>query len=173
MPAQMASLITTPSTPAISSTVGLAISSSLNSSKTALSIVVKCRSAQAISGTKFVVYVLENGVISPLHINSFSGDATFGNPSGILYPLFTAPNPILNYVNNNVVRASVTNLFGDPIPDQVAAFEYTKTYTVNLTPTWNSNNLSIVFMAVRFDNSLRNAQAAAVGQLQDFQIIVP
>jgi len=149
---EIAPLITTSSTSAVSSTIGLAINSNLNGDK--LSVTVKSRFSNAANGYKLVVYVLESGIVATHKMEDGSENA--------------------NYVNDNVVRVSATSsVLGDAIPSQAAAAEYAKTYTVTVPATWNSSNLSVVAMVVNSANKLINAQRAKVGQAQDFQILVP
>ena len=165
---QIAPLVT--ATSSVSSTVGLAINSSLNG--TSLSITVKSRFAQAVSGAKLVVYVLENGIVAS-HANDYSGSSAYSNSSNPLYVWYMDPNPIPNYINDHVVRTSASAILGDAIPTQAGASEYDKVYTVSVPATWNSSNLSIVAMVVQANNNLLNAQQAKVGQVQNFQILVP
>ena len=71
------------------------------------------------------------------------------------------------------MRTSATDVFGDVIPDQVAAAEYSKTYTVAIPAGWNSNKLSIAAMVVKANKDLLNAQQATVGSTKDFEILIP
>lgn len=153
--------VTPSSISTISSTVGLGISSNLSGS--VLSITVKSRFSNATSGGKLVVYVLENGVAGNQH-SYFDAD-----PKSPFY----RQGSILTYKHDGVLRTSATAILGDAIPSQVAAAEYSKTYTVTVPGTWNSSNLSIAAMVVTSANKLINAQQAKVGQVQDFQILAP
>lgn len=155
--AQIAPLITTAAS-AISSTVGLAISSSLNG--TNLYITIKSRFAQAIKDSKLVVYILESGIVTK-HANDYN--TVQGNP------WYNAGAPITNYINDHVVRASVSNALGDPIPNQTAIAEYNNLYNLTIPPNWNKSKLSIATMLVTSNNSLLNAQQAEVGHYQDFE----
>jgi len=155
------SYVTAATSSAISSTVGLAINSSLSGA--VLSITVKSRFSNATSGSKLVVYVLENGVA--------------GNQSSYFNTVSSSPyyqqGGTLTYLHDGVLRISATTLLGDAIQAQSAAAEYSKTYTVTVPAKWNSSNLSIAAMVVTSANELINAQQAKVGQVQDFQILAP
>lgn len=161
---QVAALLTKPSS------VGLAISSKLEGQT--LAITVKYRFAKAMSGAKLAVYVLEDGIVLA-HTNL---DGSTNN----------------NYVNDNVLRAFVTDPLGNVIPANTAAAQYDTTFKVNVlsqpiphpvadtsfpsqtaTPAWATKNLKIVAMVVDSKNSVLNAQQAKVGQTQDFQIVTP
>ncbi len=150
---EIAPLITVSSTSNVSSPVGIAINSSLNGSK--LSITARARFAQAMSGSKLVVYVLEDGIVTA-HANYYNDGKG---------------NPILNYVNDHVVRNSASSVLGDLIPAQTLGSEYSKTYTVSIPTSWNKQRLSIAAIVVQSNNSVLNARKAVVGQSQDFQLI--
>lgn len=170
---KVATLVTPPSSTAISSTVGLEINSSTNNG--ILPINVKVRSAKAQSGIKLVVYAVENGILAT-HMTDAGEDP--------------------NYINDNVLQAIASDPLGDAIPDQTAAFEYAKTYQVPIlttpiphprvnqgplysypldtpTPAWVISNLRVVAMVVDSKNHVLNAQQAPVGKTQQFQILTP
>jgi len=155
------SYVTAATSSAISSTVGLAINSSLSGA--VLSITVKSRFSNATSGSKLVVYVLENGVAG-------NQSSYFNNNSSSPY---YQQGGTLTYLHDGVLRISASALLGDAIQTQAAAAEYSKTYTVAVPAGWNSSNLSIAAMVVTSANKLINAQQAKVGQVQDFQILAP
>lgn len=142
---------------ATSSTVGLAIKANIDGSN--LSITVKSRFAQAISGLKLVVFVLEDGII---------GDHS--GPNGL----------IKNYVNNHVMRDNASELLGDVIPSQSGPSEYSKTYKMPImleadnSPNryWNKDKLSVVAMITKSDDTLLNVRKAKIGENQDFEIAV-
>lgn len=153
--------ITSSSSSAVSSTVGLGIASNLSGS--VLSITVKSRFSNATSGSKLVVYVLEDGVAGNQH-SYFNTD-----PASPYYN----QGDILTYKHDGVLRTSATAVLGDAIVDQATAAEYTKTYSVTVPANWNSSNLSIVAMVVQANNKLLNAQQAKVGEIKQFDILVP
>jgi hypothetical protein len=110
-------------------------------------------------GDKLVVYLLESGIIAD-QVNYFDQ-----NPES---PYFGMGNPIVDFVHNDALRYSLSNLFGDPIPETPAFQEYKKTYTFNVPAEYNANNLSFVVMVVKADNSAKNSQHALLGETKNY-----
>jgi thiol-disulfide isomerase/thioredoxin len=110
-------------------------------------------------GDKLVVYLLESGIIAD-QVNYFDQ-----NPES---PYFGMGNPIVDFVHNDALRNSLSNLFGDPIPETPAFQEYKKTYTFNVPAEYNANNLSFVVMVVKADNSAKNSQHALLGETKNY-----
>lgn len=146
------------------SNIGLAINSSIAGST--LSLSVKARFSQATTGSKIVVYILESGIVASQH-NYYSRELG-GDPSS---PWYNYPQNISNFVHKHVARMSLSSALGDPIPSQAVNSEYAKNWTITLPASYNKNNLSIVALLVKSDNTLLNVQQASVGQNKDFQIV--
>lgn len=106
-------------------------------------------------GDKLVVYLLESGIIAD-QANYFDGNSNS--------PYFGMGNPIENFVHSDALRNSLSNLFGDNIPETPAYQEFKKTYTFTVPSDYNANNLSFVVMVVKADNSAKNSQHAKLGE---------
>jgi thiol-disulfide isomerase/thioredoxin len=107
----------------------------------------------SLSGDKLVVYLLENGVVHA-QTNYFNTDMTS--------PYYQQGNPIPNFVHNDALRLSLTQVLGDNISATAELEEFSKTFTITIPDDYNKANLSLVAMVVSDDNSARNAQFANV-----------
>lgn len=134
--------------------LSIAISSQINGATLSVDAKVMYRNGSE-PGDKLVVYLLESGILAD-QVNYFDL-----NPES---PYYGAGNPIVDFVHNDALRNSLSNLFGDPIPETVAFQEYKKTYTFTVPAEYNSNNLSFVVMVVKADNSAKNSQHAVLGE---------
>ena len=135
--------------------LGLGISTSVEDSK--ISLTVKVGYASAVEKIKLVIYLLEDGYV--YRQANYVDD--------------TKPDPITDYVHNNILRKSFTKPLGDAISsDNIAAGGiFTKTIldldmpsTVN-----NTNNLSIVAFVVDEDFKVLNIQKVKLGETIDFE----
>ena len=133
--------------------LGLGISTSVEDSK--ISITTKVGYASAVEKIKLVIYLLEDSYV--YRQANYVDD--------------TRPDPITDYVHNNILRKSFTKPLGDAISsDNIAAGGiFTKTIldldmpsTVN-----NTNNLSIVALVVDEDFKVLNIQKVKLGKTID------
>lgn len=139
--------------------VSVAINSQISGSN--LSVDVKVVYANGSEpGDKVVVYLIESGVIAP-QANYFN------NVQG--HPYQGYGNPIPNFVHNDALRNSLSNLFGDNIPETTAYEVYSKNYIFTVPAEYNKDNLSFVIMVVKADNSAKNSQHAVLGENKIFQ----
>jgi thiol-disulfide isomerase/thioredoxin len=109
----------------------------------------------SIEGDKLVLYLLESGIIHD-QTNYYNTDPTS--------PYYQMGNPIPDFVHNEVLRQSLTQVLGDGISTTAALIENSKTYTTSIPSDYNVANLSLVAMVVSADNSARNAQFAHVSE---------
>lgn len=141
------------------SDVSIAINSQLSGSNLTVDVKVIYENG-SVSGDKVVVYLLENGIVSPQK-NYFN--ETPGHPYQGL------GDPIMNYVHNDALRNSLSNLFGDPIPNTPAFDVYTKTYNFSVPAEYVGENLSFVVMVVDSGNNAKNAQFSKINENKNFQ----
>lgn len=137
----------------------LAISSQVSGSTLSVDAKVIYRNGSE-PGDKLVVYLLESGIVADQR-NYFNGDSTS--------PYFGMGDPIIGFVHEDALRNSLSNLFGDNIPETSAYEEYKKTYTFTIPSEYNAENLSFVVMLVKADNSAKNSQHALLGENKIFQ----
>lgn len=109
----------------------------------------------SVSGDKLVVYLLESGVIHE-QTNYYNSDPTS--------PYYQQGNPISDFVHNEALRLSLTEVLGDNISATAELEEFSKTFTVNIPEEYNSTNLSLVAMVVSADNAAKNAQFADIDE---------
>lgn len=154
------SVLKTTSGAALSSTLGLSITSTISGSN--LNITVKSRFSKATSSVKLVLYVLESGLVGDQHsyFNADSNSPYYGQ------------GQVLKYSHDGVLKVSASDILGDNLPAQEAGSEYTKTYKVVLGSTWNKANLSIAAMLVDSSNKALNALQADAGKAKSFQFTV-
>ena len=112
------------------------------------------------AGDKLVLYLLESGLIYQ-QTNYYNTDPTS--------PYYQQGDPIPNFEHNEVLRQSLTGIFGDNIPTTAAFSAYSKTFTATIPADYNSNNLSLVAMVVRADNTARNSQFANVNENKNYE----
>ena len=104
-------------------------------------------------GDKLVVYLLESGVVHE-QTNYYNTDATS--------PFYQQGNPIPDFVHNEALRLSLTEVLGDNIPATAQLEEFSKSFTITIPADYQIENLSLVAMVVSADNSARNAQFAEI-----------
>ncbi len=139
--------------------LSIAINSQINGSNLSVDVKVVYENGSE-PGDKLVVYLIESGVIAD-QANYFN------NVVG--HPYQGYGNPIPNFVHNDALRNSLSNLFGDNIPETSAYQVYSKTYTFSVPTEYNANNLSFVVMVVKADNNAKNSQHAELGENKIFQ----
>jgi len=132
---------------------GLAISSTVNG--TMIDIDVRVGFDISMTGGRLAVYALENGIIEE--------QTNYTNNYG-------AQDYISDYEHNHVLKANISELFGDQIPesDQGRGNEYSKSYNYNATGVANVAGMEIVAMLVDEDGKVINVQKALVGTTKDF-----
>lgn len=135
--------------------MGLAMQASISGGQISLTVKAKC--AKDFTGTKLVVYVLENGLIH----DQYNYTTYYG-----------AQNPIPNYEHNHVLRGCLTSLLGDAVSDsEVEVGEtYSRSFNVPL-PASVANAANVEFVAFMLDanNAAINVRKAAPGDNQDFE----
>ncbi|QAA82867.1 hypothetical protein EI546_14575 [Aequorivita sp. H23M31] len=139
--------------------VSIGIKSQLTGSNLTVNVKVVYENGST-PGDKLVVYLLENGVVSP-QANYFN--ETPGHPYQGL------GNPIEDYVHNDALRNSLSNLFGDPIPNLPAFEMYTKDYSFSVPSNYVGENLSFVVMVVNENNSAKNAQFSGINEDKNYE----
>ena len=139
--------------------VTVAINSQLNGAEFTVEAKVKYENGSQ-AGDKLVVYLLESGVVAD-QANYF--DETPG------HPFFGKGNPIVDYVHNDGLRNSLSDLFGDNIPETQPYQEYKKNYSFSVPSSYVGSNLSFVVMVVDSENNAKNAQFAHINENKDFE----
>lgn len=139
--------------------VSIAIKSQLTGANLTVEVKVVYENGSE-AGDKLVVYLLENGVVSP-QANYFN--ETPGHPYQGL------GNPIEDYVHNDGLRNSLSDLFGDAIAQTPAFQEFKKNYSFSVPAEYVGENLSFVVMVVRADNSAKNSQFSTINQNKNYE----
>ncbi|MGB5983432.1 MAG: Omp28-related outer membrane protein [Nonlabens sp.] len=132
---------------------GLAITSTVNS--TMISVDVKVGFDIGMTGGKLIVYALENGIIEE--------QTNYTNNYG-------AQDYISDYEHNHILKANLSELFGDMIPetDQERGVEFSKSYNYNAAGVADVAGMEIVAMLVDVNGKVVNVQKADVGTVKDF-----
>lgn len=137
--------------------VGLAISPSLDGDIMSIDVKVKFGGEFSDSEAKLVLYVLEDGL--------FYDQTNYTNYYG-------GSSVISNFEHNHVLRASLSNLRGDLIPED----EYSEdnVYQVNYTMAIPSNisvneNMTLVAFVTNEFNAALNVRVANFGETQIFE----
>ncbi|MDC7994515.1 Omp28-related outer membrane protein [Altibacter sp. HG106] len=131
--------------------MAIGITSQLDGSTLAVQVTVA--SEVAISDKKLVLYLVEDGIIAD-QVNYYNEDE--GSP------FFGLGNPIPNYEHKDVLRASLTDIFGDAISATPALTDVTANYSIELNSAFNPEKLRLVAMVVGPDNTAVNGQEATV-----------
>lgn len=125
-----------------------------------LAVEIKVVSENALENTRLVVYLVENGILSN-QVNYFDGDESS--------PYFGQGNPIVDFVNEDVLRASLSGIFGDNITSTAALQEYTASYSATLSSDYVPANMHIIAMVVQDDHTALNAQTASLDGFKDYE----
>ena len=137
--------------------VGLALSPSLDGDIMSIDVKVKFGGEFSDSEAKLVLYVLEDGLFfDQTNYTSYYGGSSV----------------ISNFEHNHVLRASLSNLTGDLIPED----EYSEdnVYQVNYTMAIPSNisvneNMTLVAFVTNESNAALNVRVANFGETQIFE----
>jgi hypothetical protein len=133
--------------------LGLALNSTVADGN--INLNVKVKFAQNYSNLKLVVYVLEDKLIyRQVNYSTFYG----------------AVNPIPNFEHNHVLRASLTNLLGNPLLNT----NFNQTVTTNFSVpipanVSNAENINFVAFVIEENNNVVNVRAAKKNENQEFQ----
>lgn len=132
---------------------GLGITSTVNGNT--IDTTVKVGYDLDMTGTKLIVFALENGVVADQenYTSNYGGVST-----------------VRNYVHNHVLKANLSELNGDDIPadSQMGGQEFSKSYSYTATGVSNVPGMELVAILVAADGSVINAQKAMVGTTKDF-----
>lgn len=136
-----------------STNLGLAVNSVLSGQT--MQVVVSTGFAQSVSGTKLVVFILEDGL-------TYSQSNYTGYYGGV--------NPVSNFEHNHVLRYSVTNVLGNSTTT-TSGVHHTSS-TINLSTVANiSNTSNTAVLAMLVDSTgkkVLNAQYAKVNIAKTF-----
>lgn len=114
----------------------------------------------SLPGDKLVLYLTEDGLIHD-QTNYYDNDPTS--------PFYQMGNPIPDFVHNEVLRLSLSDIFGDEISDTPAYIEYVRNYTIAVPSEYIIDNLHLVGMVVSSDNTARNSQTALVNEEKNYE----
>ena len=137
--------------------VGLAMTATVSGGNVTLT--VNAMFGKTMTGTKLVVYALENGLI----YNQVNYTEYYGGGS-----------TIVGFEHNHVLRATLTNILGDEIPATESVFDntYTKTYSIPVpSNVANAANMEFVAFVVGSDKKAINVRKAVSGDDQELEII--
>lgn len=137
--------------------LGLAMKSTVAGGN--ISLEVKTKFGDDITGAKLVVYILENGLISDQENYTTYYDGVDVLP---------------NFTHNHVLRAAATNLLGDAFTDteSVEGNEVTKTFSIPVPANVaNAANLEFVAVVVGADKKAINARKSVSGDDQTFETV--
>ena len=139
--------------------LAIGISSTVTGNNLAVNVEVIYRNG-AGSGDKLVVYLVENG-LEYAQVNYYNDD-----PSS---PYFNAGNPIPNFIHNEVLRLSLTNVLGDDISGANPFEVYQRSLNATLPSEYVVANLEVIVMVVNANNDALNSQHAKVGEVKGFE----
>ena len=138
----------------------LAISIDSHFENNSLNVSIRFVSSDAMTNHKLVVYITENGLIA--------NQANYLNYDDNSY-FYEMGNPIENYIHNDVLVHSLTNILGDNFDDTLPYDEITKTFSFDMSNSEIQIDSShIVAFVVNSENTTINSQSAGVSEFQDF-----
>ena len=76
---------------------------------------------------------------------------------------------LFNFIHNDVLRASLTDVFGNPIPATNAFNTYSTTLNYTVPAKYNLEKLSLVVFVADQDNAAINSQFAKVVENKGFE----
>ncbi|MDX1783230.1 MAG: Omp28-related outer membrane protein [Aequorivita vladivostokensis] len=112
------------------------------------------------AGDKLVVYLVESGIIHA-QANYFNNTPN--------HPLENHGNPIPDFVHNDALRNSLSDIFGDAIANTSPYTEFKKQYNLEIPADYNVDNLEIVVMVVNANNEAKNSQFSKVGENKRYE----
>lgn len=142
----------------LDSSMTISLNSILNGDE--LSVNVEVLSDELFEDKKLVVYLLEDGLV----YNQSNGSNNDSNSQ-----FYQLGNPIPNFIHNDVLRASLTDVFGSSIPATNAFITYSTTLNYTVPAEYNLEKLSLVVFVADQDNVVINSQFAKVNETKGFQ----
>ena len=136
---------------------GIAIASTMGASGGTID--VSYYFGTAVASAKCMIYVLEDGLVHDQD-NAYTG-------AGGLYG---GVSVIRNFVHNDVVRASVTNILGDNIPasNSAAKATFNKRFSAVYSSS-NVDNLKVMAMLLDSGGRVLNVQVAPANEVKEFE----
>lgn len=141
--------------------IGLAISSVQNGQNLDVNVKVGF-TISTKTELKLVVYLLEDGILEDQanYMNNETGGAWY-----------QAGDPIKDFEHNNVLRSSLTDIFGDDIPQYVTLERntYSTNYSIDISK-YNMDKMHLVafVMSTTGGTYVYNVQSAKAGSTVDF-----
>ena len=125
-----------------------------------LEINLRVVSEEDLNNHKIVAYLIEDNLIyDQTSYYNYDEDSYF----------FGMGNPIVDFVHNDVLRHSFTNILGDPIENPTPALnDVYFNYSIEIESEYNPDNLGIVIMIVNENNTALNSQFSEINYFQDF-----
>ena len=147
------------------SKAGVAIESSISDRD--LTVKIKAKFSEDFTGLKYVIYILENGLIQTQRTY---GDLGYGKGTEI--PAGSDRWWLVDFVHNHTLRKALTSSpLGDAISDasskKGSVFEKTHNYTI--PAAYNKDKMEIVAFVVKSDKSVINARHSEFGKTQSFE----
>jgi len=142
----------------LDSSMTISLDSNLNGNE--LSVNVEILSDELLENNNLVVYLLEDGLV----YNQANGSNNNSNSQ-----FYQLGNPIPNFVHNDVLRESLTEVFGNPIPSTTAFNSYSSTINYTVPSEYNLDSLKLVVFVSDEENVAINSQFADVGELKGFE----
>lgn len=139
--------------------LAIAINSELTGSELVVEVEIVYENGSE-TGDRLVVYVVESGIIHS-QTNYFDSDETS--------PYYNMGNPIPNFVHNDALRNSLTQILGDDISGAAALETYARTFSLDIPEEYVTENLSIVAMIVSEDSTARNSQFAEIEESKSYE----
>ena len=138
----------------------LAISVDSNIENNNLNVSIRFVSSNALVNHKLVVYITQNGLIAD--------QANYLNYDDTSY-FYEMGNPIENYIHNDVLVHSFTNILGDSFDDTQPFDDITKTFTLDISSSGIQIDSSyIVAFIVDSNNTTIISLTATITEFQDF-----
>ena len=138
----------------------LAISIDSYIENNSLNVSIRFVSSDAMNNHKLVVYMTENGLIAD--------QANYLNYDDNSY-FYGMGNPIEDYIHNDVLVHSFTNILGDNFDDTQPFDDITKTFSFDISNSEiQIDSSNVIAFVVSSDNTTINSQSAAVTEFQDF-----
>ena len=138
--------------------IGISIDSQMDGM--ILTINLRVVSEEDLSDHKVIAYLVEDNLIyDQTNYYNYDENSYF----------FGMGNPIVDFVHNDVLRHSFTNVLGDSMENPTPALNDTFfNYSLEINSVYNPANLGIVVMIVNQNNTAINSQFSRINSFQDF-----
>lgn len=142
----------------VDTNLSIKIASKLEQNKIDLDI--SLISEEQISEAALIVFLLEDGLVYE------QANIDNEDPNS---PYYNLGDPIPDFIHNDVLRMSLTDILGDEIPETPSLIEYKRNFLFIVPQEFNAENLKIVATVIGADGTVINTQSSKINSVKDYE----